>query len=616
MQEISLQRASSLRELLSFLKQAWALAQPYFHSQERWRARALLAGIVALNLALVYMAVLFNDWNKLFYDALQERRADIFWQQLGRFSLLAVGFILLAVYRFYLTQLLELRWRRWMTERLLSRWLDGQAFYHLELRRYVSAADAPPDNPDQRIQEDVAQFTSTSLGLSMGLLNALVTLGSFVGILWTLSGPLALHWGGQTLNVPGFMVWAALLYTAAGSWITQRIGRPQIGLNLAQQRLEADFRHHLIRVRESAEAIALDAGATLERGALGERFARVLDNALALIGAQKRLIWFTSFFGQAAVVFPFLVAAPRFFSGAIQLGDLMQIASAFGQVQGALAWFVDNYPSLASWRATTERLTRFDTALSTISAQSHAGRAQNAPDSIATDEPVGPIRGAPAAHASPSVSAAPAARGTSAWRAQGLQVRLPDGQALLTDVNLSLQAGDAVLLQGVSGSGKSSLLRALAGVWPWASGTVLRPDDAMVLPQRPYLPLGALRDALAYPLPASAYTDTQLRQALEQAELPALGERLDTLAAWGQQLSGGEQQRLALARALLRQPRFVLADEATSALDPDTQARVYARLWAAVQQRDGALLSIAHGPALRALHNRHWQLCEGRLQTD
>lgn len=604
MQEISPQRPSSLPGLLLFLKQAWALARPYFHSAERWRARALLAGIVALNLALVYMAVLFNDWNKLFYDALQERRADVFWQQLGRFSLLAVGFILLAVYRFYLTQLLELGWRRWMTERLLARWLDGQAFYHLELRRYASAADAPPDNPDQRIQEDVAQFTSTSLGLSMGLLNAVVTLGSFVGILWTLSGPLTLHGAGQTLSVPGFMVWAALLYTAAGSWITQRIGRPQIGLNLAQQRLEADFRHHLIRVRESAEAIALDAGAAVERGALGGRFARVLDNALALIQAQKRLIWFTSFFGQAAVVFPFMVAAPRFFSGAIQLGDLMQIASAFGQVQGALAWFVDNYPSLAGWRATTERLTRFDAALTAISAKTQAAPAQVAPDSIAKTGPQ-----------EPPCSARDPGEAAPAWWAQGLQVRLPDGQTLLTDVDLRLGAGDTVLLQGASGSGKSSLLRALAGVWPWVSGVVQRPDDALVLPQRPYLPLGALRDALAYPQPASAYTDEQLRQALSQAELPALADRLDAVAAWGQQLSGGEQQRLALARALLRQPRFVLADEATSALDPATQARVYARLLALVQQRGGALLSIAHGPALRPLHQQHWRVQDGRLHT-
>ena len=335
-----------------FLTQAWALTKPYFSSEHKWQARALLAAIVVLNLGLVYMAVLFNDWNKLFYDSLQDKNAAVFWEQLGRFTYLAFAFIVIAVYKFYLTQLLEMRWRAWMTAHYLQRWLSNHAFYRLELARFTQSADSntgtntSPDNPDQRIQDDISQFTGSTISITMGLLNSVVTLASFVGILWGLSG--------------GFMVWMALLYCVVGSVITHYIGRPQIKLNFEQQRVEADFRHHMVRVREYSESIALDRGEAVERTQLDLRFGRVLANYLALIRAQKNLIWFTSFFGQAAVVFPFVVAAPRFFSGAIQLGELMQISSAFGQVQGALSWFVDSYSGLASWRATTDRLTGFE----------------------------------------------------------------------------------------------------------------------------------------------------------------------------------------------------------------------------------------------------------------
>ena len=313
------QKFSSLK---TFASQAWALTKPYFTSDQKWKARTLLAAIVALNLALVYMAVLFNAWNRLFYDALQNKDAAVFWAQLGRFSYLAFGFIIMAVYRFYLTQLLQLRWRAWMTRHYLERWLGNQVFYKLELARFASRPDADghsgknPDNPDQRIQEDINQFTRDTISLTMELLNAVVTLVSFVGILWGLSGGFAFTLAGSSFNIPGFMVWMAVLYSLVGSVLTHYIGRPLIQLNFLQQRVEADFRHHMVRVREYSESIALDRGEPVERTQLDGRFGKVLGNYLALIKAQKRLIWFTSFFGQAAVVFPFLVAAPRFFSGA------------------------------------------------------------------------------------------------------------------------------------------------------------------------------------------------------------------------------------------------------------------------------------------------------------
>ena len=569
--------SQKLQDFKTFASRAWALTQPYFASQDKWKARGLLAAIVALNLGLVYMAVLFNDWNKLFYDALQEKNEAVFWAQLGRFTWLAFAFIILAVYKFYLTQLLEVRWRTWMTSHYLQRWLDGQAFYRLELMRFQqqpNAGQANPDNPDQRIQEDINLFTTYTVSLSMGLLNALVTLASFVGILWGLSGGFAFSLGGSNYNIPGFMVWMAVLYCAAGSLLTHYIGRPQIRLNFEQQRVEADFRHHMVRVREYSESIALDRGEAVELAQLDLRFSRVLGNYLRLIKAQKNLVWFTSFFGQAAVVFPFVVAAPRFFSGAIQLGELMQISSAFGQVQGALSWFVDSYSSLASWRATTDRLTSFEASFTALS---QARRPLAAIDSEAMD-------------------------------VAGLSLALPDGSVLLADTALHAAAGARVLLQGPSGSGKSTLFRTLAGIWPFATGTLARPVDAMFIPQRPYFPNGPLRDALAYPALADRYSDAQLRLALQEAELPALAERLDEAGAWGQQLSGGEQQRLAIARVLLKKPRWVFADEATSALDQDTEEKVYKRLLALVAAGGGAIFSIAHRPGVAAFHDTRWQL--------
>ena len=571
---------TKLQAFRQFAGQALALTLPYFKSDQKWKARALLAAIVALNLASVYMLVLLNDWNRLFYDALQNKDQAVFWRELGRFTYLAFAFIIIAVYKFYLTQLLEVRWRNWLTGHYLDRWLQHRAFYQLELMRYAEGADSPPDNPDQRIQEDLNLFTGYTVSLSMGLLNAVVTLVSFVGILWALSGAFAFDFNGSSFEIPGFMVWMAVIYCLVGSVLTHYIGRPLIGLNFEQQRREADFRHHLVRVREYSESIALDKGAPVERRHLGQRFGEVLSNYLALIRAQKRLTWFTVGFGQAAVVFPFIVAAPRFFSGAIQLGELMQIASAFGRVQDSLSWFVDNYDRLASWRATTDRLTSFEHSLMRLSAGTDASAVTDTTgDGFATD---------------------------------GLDIMLPHGDELLNGLRWSAAAGDSVLVQGPSGSGKSTLFRVLAGIWPWARGAVQRPADfeqrAMFLPQRPYFPNGSLREALAYPGQASEYSDATLKQALEDALLPQLTTRLDEHNTWGQKLSGGEQQRLAIARALLKRPRWLFADEATSALDEAAEKTLYERLRAMTAAEHGALVSIAHRPSVATFHDRSWAI--------
>ena len=584
--------SDKLARFKHFLRQVWHLSAPYFStSAEKWKARGLLAAIVALNLGAVYMLVLLNEWNRVFFDALQNKNQDVFLAQLGRFTWLAMVFIVIAVYRFYLTQLLQVRWRAWMTRDLMHRWLGGQAFYRMELQRYTGAPEPAttdaglpqpgqrvPDNPDQRLQEDVNLFTTQTVGLSMGFLNAVVTLASFVGVLWGLSGSFSFSAGGSSFTIPGFMVWMAVLYCAVGSVLTHYIGRPLIGLNFEQQKREADFRHHLVRVREYSEAIALDKGERVEEQNLDTRFTAVLANYLRLIAKQKQLVGFTNLFGQAAAVFPFIIAAPRFFSGAIQLGELMQIGNAFDRVQGGLSWFVDNYDSLAAWRATTERLTSFEAALSK----------QNQ---------------APALEGQ-----ARAAINSEAIEIADLTLQLPTGATLLQGATARVAPGEHTLLQGPSGSGKSTLLRALAGIWPWARGRTGLPEGAMFIPQRPYFPDGPLRDALAYPEPAATYSDEQLKTALQDALLPALAERLEERDTWTQKLSGGEQQRLAIARVLLKQPAWVLADEATSALDLEAENTVYQRLQALTERGGGALLSIAHRPSVAAFHPRSWKL--------
>ena len=569
------------------LRRVWALSLPYFQSEDKWRARSLLAACVGLNLGMVYMMVLFNDWNRVFYDALQNRDAEVFWHQLGVFGILATCYIVVAVYKFYLTQLLELGWRTWMTRDYLQRWLSHHVFYRLELQ-----AQNGTDNPDQRIQEDVQQFTADTVGLSLGVLDASVTLLSFIGILWALSGGFSFDLGDSSYNIPGFMVWMALLYALSGSLLGHWIGRSMASLNFQQQRLEADFRHHLMRVREYSEAIALDRGADVERTSLQTRFAQVIDNFMRLLRVQKRYTWFSSGYGQAAVVFPMLVASPRYFSGAIQLGELMQISSAFGQVQESLSWFITNYSRLASWQATTLRLTSFQDQMHAIEATRNTQQLNAQEDLPAMDSDIADL-GTP---------------GLNQLITPALTISLPNGAVLLDHVRFQVKAGDRVLIRGPSGCGKSTLLRVFAGIWPYVqpSASIVLPEDTVFMPQRPYFPQGKLRDALTYPQTHSQHSDAALQQALIDVHLPHLLDKLDEEGHWTQQLSGGEQQRLSMARVFLRQARWVFADEATSALDEALEHAMYEKLLAMVSTNHGALVSVAHRPSVSAFHNHQW----------
>ncbi|MGB7456175.1 MAG: ABC transporter ATP-binding protein/permease [Pseudolabrys sp.] len=559
-----------MRGLFSTLAIVWRIASPYFYSEDRWAGRILLAAVVAIELSIVGLNVLLNSWNNAFYNALQDKDWDAFVYQLGYFCVLATAFILLAVYQLYLNQWLQIRWRRWLTETYLDRWLTEANHYRMQL-----LGDAA-DNPDQRIAEDVRQFIDAGiLPIGLNLLNAVVTLGSFAFILWNLSAAAPLHVFGLKYDIPGYLLWAALIYAVVGTIFTHLIGRALIALNFQQQRYEADFRFNLVRVRESSEQIALLNGERAERDGLLLRFGNVVANWMAIMSRQKKLTFLTAGYRQAAVVFPYIMVSPAYFAGVVQLGGLMQTANAFGQVQDALSVFVNIYRSLAEWRAVVERLAGFDQSIV-------AARA--------------------AASTPPVITLAPG--DTSAVTLKDVAVRLPQGTPLVSASNVSIKLGEHVLVSGPSGSGKSTLFRALAGIWPFGSGTITVPKNArvMMLPQRPYFPIAPLAAAVAYPAERGSYDEAKIAELISAVGLPALAARIEEEAHWNRMLSLGEQERLGLARALLFEPDFLFLDEATASLDEPGEEALYQLLHRRLPRT--TIVSIGHRSTLAAFHQR------------
>jgi vitamin B12/bleomycin/antimicrobial peptide transport system ATP-binding/permease protein len=562
----------------AFARRAWALAAPYWGSEERWRARATLAIIVILTLVLVFLNVLFNNWTRDFYEALQNKDFASFGPLLLRFGILATLYIIGAVIQLYLTMMLQMRWRIWLTRRFLERWLSNRIFYRLELR------PGRTDNPDQRIQEDLRMFTFNSISLVLGLLSSVTTLVSFVTILWVISGPISVPLGSGSLEIPGFMVWVALVYAIIGSVLTHAVGRPLIPLNYQQQRVEADLRFGLVRLRENAEGVALYNGQAFERRDLDGRIDRIRANWWQLMRYTKNLTIFTTGYDQLANVFPLLVAAPQYFTGVITLGVLSQISNAFGQVQGSLSWFVLNYGSLASWKASVDRLLTFEDEMNRVSLTADApNRIQVLSDGTEAQ----------------------------AIRADGLELRLPNGRVLLPDTTFAFRRGDRVLVTGPTGVGKSTLFRAIAGIWPYGSGDIEEPADARILflPQKPYLPIASVRDTVSYPAPGGTFTDSQVRAVLADTGLEQLADHLDEVDNWANRLSLGEQQRLAVARALLHQPQWVFLDEATAALDETAEKRMYRLLTERLP--DATIVSIAHRPEVAQFHNARYAVTRG-----
>jgi putative ATP-binding cassette transporter len=563
-----------VRGIISTLATVWRIASPYFRSEDRWAARILLAAVVTIELAIVGITVLINSWNANFYNALQDKNWDAFVYQLGYFCVLAAAFILLAVYQLYLNQWLQIRWRRWLTQRYIDNWLLGANHYRMQL-----LGDAA-DNPDQRIAEDIRQFIDGNgatgiLTLGLGLLNSVVTLVSFVAILWSLSAAAPLHIFGGVWNIPGYLVWAALLYAILGTTLTHLIGWPLVGLSFQQQHYEADFRFNLVRVRENSEQIALLGGESAEDTRLRGSFSRVVANWLLIMTRTKRLTFLTAGYGQVSTVFPFIVGAPAYFAGAIQLGGLMQTSSAFGSVQNALSYFINVYRGLAEWRAVIERLDGFDRSVA-------AARA--------------------VAVSPPAISIAPTDAPAIAFK--DLAVRLPNGVPLVNASGLTIKLGEKVLVSGPSGSGKSTLFRALAGIWPFGAGTVGVPKNAkvMMLPQRPYFPIAPLAAAVAYPAEPGQYENAKVAELITAVGLPKLAARIEEEAHWNRMLSLGEQQRLGLARALLHAPDYLFLDEATASLDEPSEAALYRLL--AARLASTTIVSIGHRATLAAFHNR------------
>jgi putative ATP-binding cassette transporter len=564
-----------VKSLVATLATIWRLAVPYFRSEDRRAGWLLLGAVVAIQLSLVAINVILNQWYNRFYNTLQDRNFSAFVSAVLFFCVLAAIYTVLQVYQNYLNLWLQIRWRRWMTQTYLQQWLNTANHYRMQL-----LGDAA-DNPDQRIAEDIRMFIDSGSGfgilpIGLGLLNAVVTLGSFVVILWTLSeeAPLALF--GVTIH--GYLVWAAVLYAIVGTTLTHLIGWPLIMLNFRQQRFEADFRFNLVRARENSEQIASLHGEAAERERLLGRFGLLVSNWIAIMQRTKKLTFFTASYSQASVIFPYVMVSPTYFSGAMQLGGLMQTASAFGNVQNSLSYFVSAYQQIAEYQAVVARLSGFEAAI-------EAGRA---------------------AALTPPVIEVVAREASAAIAIDHLAVRLPHGEPLLNAEQLALNAGDHVLVSAPSGAGKSTLFRAIAGIWPFGSGKVSVPIEAkvMLVPQRPYFPLTTLADAITYPAKAGTFEDARLTDALTAVGLSRLAPQLAEEAHWNRMLSVGEQQRLAIARALLYAPDYLLLDEATAALDEPAEAMLYRLL----QERlpSTAIVSIGHRSTLAAFHRRRF----------
>lgn len=547
-----------------FFRDVWYLTKSYWQSEEKKKAFFLLGCIIALTLGVVYMLVLLNQWNNSFYSALQNYDAKKIFDELIHFSWLAAIYILLAVYSYYLQQTLILNWRRWLTTRFIDIWMQDKTYYNLQM------FGKDTDNPDQRISEDVRQFVEMTLSFGIGILKAFCTFASFVVILYNLSGSLSFTFMGKTWTINGYMLWASLIYSVIGTYITHIVGRKLVKINFIQQKYEADFRFSMIRLRESAESVAFYRGEAQEGSVFKQRFKMLLDNFWKLVNKQKQLVFLNSGYSQIAIIFPFVVAMNRYLTKEVTLGGLMQVASAFGRVQDSLSYFVDMYSSIAQWQAVVMRLTYFGRHMHEVSQQAERFHVER----FAAADVV---------------------------EVSNMQINLPDGKPLLKNITFTLQPGHNVLIKGVSGSGKSTLLRAISGIWPFVDGKIFLPerDKLMFIPQKPYLPLGTLRAALNYP-GNKPVDDAELSYLMDLCQIGYLKDKLDLEADWSHVLSVGEQQRLAFVRAHIQQPQWLFLDEATSALDEDTEATMYSLLQERLTQT--TVVSVGHRSTLNKYH--------------
>ena len=565
-----------------FILGLFHLITPYWNSEEKKSARLYLAAIITLTIAAVYMTLLLNEWFNSFYSALQNYDSDAVYRGLLRFTGLAFAHIAFAVYSYYLQQRLALRWRKWMTKNYLAKWTGQQMYYRLEMFSQGTA-----DNPDQRISEDINLFTARTLSFMSGLLRSATTIVCFIFVLWNLSEILSFSAAGQEFHIYGYLVWTALAYSVLGTWITHKVGHRLVSLNYLQQKLEADFRFSMVRLRETAESVAFYNGAAKEEAFLSNRFMTLLRNTLFIIKKQKQLSWLTNSYAQIAIIFPFVVAVPRYLSQNISLGGLMQIANCFGKVQDAMSYFVDVYASLAEWQSCAERLLSFDKHIAAIEKET-----EEKSGSLVREETPDRLRLTDVTISVPAMD-------------ENKRTR-----EIISSASCSIKSGEHVILKGPSGSGKSTLLRTLAGFWPYVKGHISMPapSEMMFIPQKPYIPMGTSAEAASYPLETA--DEEILSPLLVECGLSHLMEKTDTEADWSHILSLGEQQKLAFVRVFLRKPKWVFLDEATSAMDEETEEKMY-RLLTALPGT--TVISIGHRSTLDKWHDRVLRITNGKL---
>jgi putative ATP-binding cassette transporter len=551
------------------------LCSHLIRSPRRWAVLVLVAGVIGVLLANIAGQIYLNRWQRSFFDAIEKKDLDLIGQELIVFLMIVSVLLTIVVSQTWLHEMLKVRLREWLTHHLLDLWFPPGRAYRLGISEETGV------NPDQRIQEDTRNLAELSADLGIGFLQSAMLLVSFVGVLWGMSQNISFTSLGITIAIPGYMVWAALGYAALGSWLTWLVGKPLIGLNAQRYAREADLRFSLVRVSESAESIALYAGEKDERRITNRYVDQVISVARQMSGALSRLVWITSGYGWLAIVVPILVALPGYLNGALTLGGLMMVVGAFNQVQQSLKWFVDNFPRAADWRAALHRVTAFHDALLIVDERD--------------EEPSITLKQHPEGHL--------VFERVSVW--------LADGGVVISDATTDILPGDRVLVVGESGTGKSTLLRAIGGLWPWGTGTIYLPprEQMMFLPQRPYIPLGTLRQAVTYPVPPKTFTDELLKSALVRVGLPEFVNRLDDDERWDRLMSLGQQQRLAFARVLLQKPRWVFLDEATAALDEENQQRVMSMF--DDELAGSSIVSIGHRPGLEAFHQRTLHLVGG-----
>jgi vitamin B12/bleomycin/antimicrobial peptide transport system ATP-binding/permease protein len=542
----------------------------FWRGPDRRSAWVWTAGALALILANLAVTVGINRWNKWFFDALEAKDGSrLLTLVVTIVALVAVGAAFaVAMVRCRMT--LQVKWRQWLTADLLERWLTEQRYYRL------AVTDEEQINPEYRIADDLRLASEPVVEFVIGFINALLAAVTFVGILFWVGGSLTVTIGGTSFWIPGYIAIAAVLYASAVSGLTYLIGNPLVARVAAKNEGEAQFRYELTRVRENAESIALIKGADDERSRLNETFAELVTRCLHVIKQHSHLTWLLNGNAFFALVFPVLLATPKYLAGELTLGSVMQIATAFTAVLTALNWFADNFIRLAEWSASAQRADELHAALDEM------------------DDDV-------------SKTAAIVVDNTGAENIElrDLSIVHRDGRVVIDDADITVAPGERVLLGGESGSGKSTLIRAIAGLWPWGDGHILLPSGAKLafVPQRPYIPLGTLRDAIAYPVEGKLLADERARAVLKDVGLGYLSAKLDTEdARWDQTLSGGERQRIAFARLLIEEPDIIIMDEATAALDVDSEFRLLTLLFERLPK--ATMISVGHRPGLQELHSR------------